>query len=444
MGFIEGEGRTQGTLFPVVLDDLVPGDHVCRVIDAFVMRLEMSELGFKRCEPAETGRPGYDPRDLLKLYLYGYLQQIRSSRRLEAECRRNVEVMWLLGRLAPDYKSIAEFRRMHREAVTAAGAALVGFARSVGLVRGAWIAIDGSKFQAASSARSVHQREAVKRYLEQLEQADEGDEVVIDPAAVAAALEKLNRHPEPEAHLMRVGHGHAPTPAYNVQTAVDAEHALIVAQQVTTQATDNRSLLPMAQAAKQAVGAPDSLNVVADAGYSNGEQAEQCERQGIVPHVPANRSINNKGDGTLFDRSRFHYDEKTDTFRCPNGETLVRIQLSRRDRCIMYAAEAETCQACAIRTDCTTASRRWITRHMHEGALTRMQQRATPEAMRLRRCIVEHPFATLKYRIFGNPRFLLRGLRGAQTEIGLATMAYNLKRMMNVLGGAKLATMMQT
>jgi len=439
MGFIEGEGRTQGTLFPVVLDDLVPGDHVCRVIDAFVMRLEMSELGFKRCEPAETGRPGYDPRDLLKLYLYGYLQQIRSSRRLEAECRRNVEVMWLLGRLAPDYKSIAEFRRMHREAVTAAGAALVGFARSVGLVRGEWIAIDGSKFQAASSARSVHQREAVKRYLEQLEQADEGDEVVIDPAAVAAALEKLNRHPEPEAHLMRVGHGHAPAPAYNVQTAVDAEHALIVAQQVTTQATDNRSLLPMAQAASQAVGAPDSLHVVADAGYSNGEQAERCEQQGIVPHVPANRSVNNKGDGTLFDRSRFHYDEKTDTFRCPNGETLVRIQLSRRDRCIMYAAEAETCQACAIRTDCTTASRRWITRHMHEGALTRMQQRATPEAMRLRRCIVEHPFATLKYRIFGNPRFLLRGLRGAQTEIGLATMAYNLKRMINVLGGHKLA-----
>jgi transposase len=439
MGFIQGEGRTQGTLFPVVLDDLVPDDHVCRVIDAFVARLEMNALGFERSEPAETGRPGYDPRDLLKLYLYGYLQQIRSSRRLEAECRRNVEVMWLLGRLAPDYKSIAEFRRMHREAVTEAGAALVGFARSVGLVRGEWIAIDGSKFVAVSSARGVREREAVKRYLEQLEQADEGDEMVIDPDAVATALEKLNKHPEPEAHLMRVGHGHAPTPAYNVQTAVDAEHALIVAQQVTTEATDNRSLLPMAQAAKQAVGTPDSLNVVADAGYSNGEQAEQCEQQGIVPHVPANRAINNKGDGTLFDRSRFHYDEKMDTFRCPNGETLVRIQLSRRDRCVMYAAEAQTCQACAIRTDCTTASRRWITRHLHEGALTRMQQRATPEAMRLRRCIVEHPFAILKYRIFGNPRFLLRGLGGAQTEIGLATMAYNLKRMINVLGGHKLA-----
>jgi len=439
MGFIQGEGRTQGTLFPVVLDDLVPNDHVCRVIDAFVRRLAMNALGFQRSEPAETGRPGYDPRDLLKLYLYGYLQQIRSSRRLEAECKRNVEVMWLLGRLVPDYKSIAEFRRLHREAVTEAGAELVRFARSVGLVRGEWIAIDGSKFQAVSSARSVREREAMKRYLDQLEQSDEQDEVVIDPGAVAAALEKLNSHPEPEAHIMRVGHGHALVPAYNVQTAVDAEHALIVAQQVTMEATDNRSLLPMAEAASQAVGSPDALNVVADAGYSNGEQAERCEQQGIVPHVPANRAINNKGDGTLFDRSRFQYDEKTDTFRCPNGETLVRIQLSRRDRCVMYAAEAETCSACSLKADCTAASRRWITRHLHEAALTRMQQRATPAAMRLRRSTVEHPFATLKYRIFGHPRFLLRGLGGAQTEIGLATMAYNLKRMKNILGSQKLA-----
>jgi len=145
MGFMQGEGRSQGTLFPVVLDDLVPVDHVSRVIDAFVVRLDMSHLGFERAEPAGTGRPGYDPRDLLKLYLYGYLQQIRSSRRLEAECPRNVEVMRLLGRLAPDYKSIAEFRRIHREAVTEAGAELVGLARSVGLVRDAWVAIDGSK-----------------------------------------------------------------------------------------------------------------------------------------------------------------------------------------------------------------------------------------------------------------------------------------------------------
>jgi transposase len=240
----------------------------------------MSALGFVRAEPAETGRPGYDPRDLLKLYLYGYLQQIRSSRRLEAECRRNVEVMWLLSSLEPDYKSIAEFRRMHSEAVTEAGAELVRFARSVGLVRGEWVAIDGSKFRAVSSAKSVREREAIRRYLDQLERADAQDEVVINPSAVAAALEKLKNHPEAEARFMRMAQGNAP--AYNVQTAVDAEHALIVVQKVTTEVTDNRSLLPMAEAVQQAVGAPETLHVVADAGYSNGPQAEGCEAKGKI------------------------------------------------------------------------------------------------------------------------------------------------------------------
>src|SRR5246127_4878545 len=234
MGFIQGEDRGQATMFPVTLDELISEDHVCRVIEAFVGRLPMEALGFVRAEPAETGRPGYDPRDLLKLYLYGYLQQIRSSRRLEAECRRNVEVMWLLGRLAPDHKTIAEFRRMHREGVTAAGAELVRLARSVGLVKGEWVAIDGSKFQAVSSTRSVREREALERYLEQLEQSDEQDEVVIDSSAVASALEKLHQHPEPEVGFMRTTQGFFP--AYNVQAAVDAEHALIVAQQGTVPA----------------------------------------------------------------------------------------------------------------------------------------------------------------------------------------------------------------
>ena len=190
-------------MFPVTLDELIPADHVCRVIEAFVGRLAMEELGFVRAEPAETGRPGYDPRDLLKLYLYGYLNQLRSSRRLEAECQRNVEVMWLLGRLQPDYKSIAEFRRMHREAVTEAGAELVRFARAVGLVRGEWVAIDGSKFRAVSSAQSVAEREAVKRYLERWRRPTQQEEVVIDPSAVQAALEKLKNDPEPEARFMR-------------------------------------------------------------------------------------------------------------------------------------------------------------------------------------------------------------------------------------------------
>ena len=270
MAYITGEAREQVTMFPVTLEELIPADHVCRVIEAFVKRLPMQELGFVRSAPAETGRPGYDPRELLQLYLYGYMNQVRSSRRLEAECQRNVEVMWLLGRLQPDYKSIAEFRRMHREAVAEAGAELVRFARSVGLVRGEWVAIDGSKFRAVSSAARVKEREAVQRYLEELDAADEQEEVVIDHTAVQAALEKLRNDPEPEARFMRTTDGKRP--AYNVQTAVDSEHGIIVAQQVTRETNDRSSLLPMAEAAQQAVGEPATLHVVADAGYSNGSR----------------------------------------------------------------------------------------------------------------------------------------------------------------------------
>jgi transposase len=196
-------------------------------------------------EPAESGRPGYDLRDLLKLYLYGYLWQIQSSRRSETECKRNVEVMWLLGRLVPDYKSIAEFRRMHREAVAEAGTELVRFARSVGLVCGEWVAIDGSKFQSVSNVDRVREREALKRYLDQLERADEQNEVVIDERAVAEALKKLKSDPEPEAGFMKIGR--QTHTGYNVQAAVDAEHALIVAHKVTTDANDQRMLLPMAE-----------------------------------------------------------------------------------------------------------------------------------------------------------------------------------------------------
>jgi transposase len=408
MGYIRGEGRSQGTLFPVVLDDLVPADHVCRVIDGFVNVLAMAELGFERSEAADTGRPGYDPRDLLKLYLYGYLHQLRSSRRLEAECRRNVELMWLLGRLYPDHKSIAEFRRMHREAVSAAGARLVRFAQSVGLIRGEWIAIDGSKFRAVASMDSVRERQALEKYLDSCEKADEE---------------------------MRTAGSFAP--AYNVQTAVDAEHALIVAHEVTLEAADNRQLEPMAEAARQALGA-DRLNIVADKGYSNGEQAGRMEAAGLVPHVPANRALNNQGDGKLFDRTLFVYQPESDSFLCPAGNTVARKQLHRKDRTVLYQARATDCGACAMKPRCTPSPQRMLSRHMDDDALNRMHQRATPELMRLRRATVEHPFGTLKYRIFGHPRLLLRGLSGAKTEIAIAVMAYNLKRMLKLLGASRL------
>jgi transposase len=442
MGYIVGEARGQQTLFPAVLDDLIPADHFCRVIEAFVGRLDFVALGFERAVAAETGRPGYDPRDLLKLYLYGYLQQVRSSRRLEAECKRNVEVMWLLGRLEPDHKSIAEFRRLHLEGVVEAGAELVRFARAVGLVRGEWVAIDGSKFQAVASARAVAERESMKRYLEAVDRGDEQEEARIDPAAVAAALEKLKKDAEPEASFMRVGG--RKLPAYNVQTAVDAEHALIVAHEVTTSSNDRPSLQPMAEAAHQAVGAPAVLNVVADAGYSNGAQAEACEAKGIVPHVPAQRSVNSQGTGRLFDRSQFVHDQASDTLLCPAGQQLARKQVRQDKQAIVYAASSADCGACALKSNCTTARHRTLFVSLHDAALNRMQERATPAVMGLRRCTVEHPFGTLKYRIFGHPRLLLRGVAGARIEIGLGIMAYNLKRMINVLGGRKMAAELAT
>jgi len=440
MGYIRGEGRSQGTLFPVVLDDLVPSDHVCRVIDAFVDGLPISNLGFERAEAAETGRPGYDPRDLLKLYLYGYLHTIRSSRRLEAECRRNIELMWLLGRLYPDHKSIAEFRRIHRDAVTATGAQLVRFAQGCGLIRGEWIAIDGTKFRAVASAESVGERQALERYLDSMEKADEEQEATIDPGAVQAALEKLKQHPEPEANFMPVGRTKAP--AYNVQTAVDAEHALIVAHAVTLDAGDNRQLEPMARAAK-AVLQTESFNVVADAGYSNGQQAARCEAAGLLPHVPMTRSVNQQGDGTFFGREQFRYQQNTDTYLCPEGKTLQRRQTRRDDRLIIYTADPADCGACAQKPRCTEARRRTVSRLLDEDALVRMHQRARADAMRLRRATVEHPFATLKYRIFGHPRLLLRGTSGAQTEISLAAMAYNIIRMVNILGAHKLLSQLR-
>ena len=424
-------------MFPVTLEELIPQDHLCRVVEAFVEGMDMAALGFERAEPAETGRPGYDPRDLLKLYVYGYLQQVRSSRRLEAECRRNVEVMWLLGRLQPDHKSIAEFRRQNSAAITETCAGLVSFARRVGLVRGEWVAIDGSKFQAASSATRVAEREAAKRYLERVEASDQQAEMEIDETAVAAAWKKLREDREPEARFMHGPHGSS-GPAYNVQIAVDSEHAIVVAQAVTSEANDKRSLLPMAEAAKAAVGSPAEMHVVADAGYSNGEQAEACEGKGIVPHVAVQRSVNNQGDGSALDRSQFRYDAAEDRYYCPAGQTLERKRVKKERSRILYQATAEACGSCWLKARCTQTRQRTVYRHLHEEALERMGQRATPEAMRLRRSCAEHPFASLKYWIFGHPRFLLRGRSGAQSEISLAVLSYNLKRMLRVLGAAML------
>jgi transposase len=219
---------------------------------------------------------------------------------------------------------------------------------------------------------------------------------------------------------------------------VDAEHALIVAHAITLNAGDGDCLEPMAEAARKALDSTEPMNILADRGYSNGEQASRCEEAGLVPHVPSRRGINNKGDGSMLDRSAFLYQPETDSFLCPQGKQLNRKQLSRKDHAIYYQAEANDCGSCAMKSRCTQAPQRSVTRHLYDDVLNRMQQRATPEKMRLRRCTVEHPFATLKYQIFGHPRLLLRGLHGSKTEISLAVMAYNLKRMVNLLGGSAL------
>ena len=456
MGYVQGLSRDQGSLFPVSLDEMIGPDHVCRVIAAFVQRLDLAALGFARARTKATGRPPYDPADLLMLYLYGYLNRVRSSRRLERECQRNIELMWLLHRLAPDHKTIAEFRRCNASPLRQAGAEFVRFCAEAGLIGGEWVAVDGTKFQAVASGKAVldaAQRaelqakleQRIAQYLQELEAADQQQgEAEVDAQALRQALARLQQQPsdlaqaqggqrlhvstEPEAVVLK-GKG----PGYNVQTAVDAEHALIVAHEINAQAGDNGCLQRMGEAAQQALGVTE-FKLVADAGYSNGEQAQALEDQGVQVHVPVKRSVNNQGDGELFDRTCFTYEVQADAYVCPAHKLLLRKQIDRKDKIVIYAAQASDCAACAMKPRCTPSSRRMVSRHLHEQALARMQQRATPQAMRLRRSTAEHPFAALKFHIFGHPRFLMRGLTGAGTEIALATLAYNVKRALAVLG----------
>lgn len=465
MGYVTGESRTQGALFPVTLDELLEDDHVCRVIEAFVRRLDLGELGFSKASTRETGRPPYDPADLLKLYIYGYLHQTRTSRRLEKECHRNVEVMWLLNRLAPDHKTIARFRQENGAALRKSCAAFVQFCRGAGLVGGEWVAIDGSKFRAVASNKAVWNAERLAKeqqrlesgiasYLAQLDAADDRESTTeIDGATVKAALAALESQladnqqlqsrltatgrtqttaTEPEARPMK-GSG----PAYNVQSAVDDQHHLIVHYAVTDEATDNRSLEPMALEAKQVL-AVEQLNVLADAGYANGEQVATLDEADVTAYVASNRAVNNQGDGQQFQPDRFVHDPQTDTLSCPGGKTLHRKQLHRKTKQIIYSARSEDCSVCPLKSQCTQSKRRLVGRHIYAEALDRMKERTTAEHMKWRGSIVEHPFGTLKHQIFEKPRFVLRGLWGAGTEMALSVLVYNLKRAMNVLGNAEI------
>ena len=467
MGYRVGEGRTQAGLFPVMLDELVDAHAVVRVIEAWVEALDLAELGFERAQPAPTGRPPYHPGDLLKLYLYGYLSGVRSSRRLERECQRNVELMWMLGRLAPDHKTIAEFRRRQLAGLVATAAAFVQFARVQRLVVGDTVAIDGSKLRAVASRKAISGlrglaeqdqvlRARIEQYLAELDRADLAEaEALPDRAAVQESLRVLRQRQgqvreqlegleqakrstqvrtEPDARPMKSLHGAA---GYNLQAAVDAASHLIVHHEVVNEASDQQQLAPMASAAAAALQRP-ALEVLADAGYSNAEQLAQLQAAGMQVVLPPVRSANNQGDGTLYSRAAFAYDEACDSYRCPAGELLQRRNRSLRDKLFLYAPDKGVCGRCANKSRCTNSDRRWVSRSFFEAALQaterRLEQR--PDAMLRRRQTVEHPFGTIKEHILGNARLLMRGMQGARAELSLAVLAYNIKRAISLKGVA--------
>ncbi len=474
MGHRRGESRQQAALFPVMLDELVSEDSLVRVVDAWVGSLDLKALGFGKAQAQVIGAPPYDPADLLKLYIWGYLSAVRSSRALERECRRNVECLWLLGRLVPDHKTIAEFRRTNTHALVAACAVFVQFARVQRLIPGSTVAIDGSKIRAVASRKAVMNKqelgEQARRNAQQIEQylqildAQDRQDSSGDARAqdVRRALQRLQgQQAQVQANLERLEQGSGQTavrgepqaqvmvqagsrlPSYNLQTAVESESHMIVAHEITNEANDQRQLQPMAQAASRALGEP--VTAVADAGYANGEQIAKLDEQGITTFVAVNRAVNNQGDGTLFERSAFTYDAHADSFTCPQGKTLKRKQLQRRDRMVIYAADPHDCGACEQKPKCTVAAQRFVSRHLYEEALVANARRMAqhPQMMRLRKQTVEHPFADLKHRMLGNARLLMRGLDGARSELTIAVMAYNLKRAFNIKGSAWMRSALQ-
>jgi transposase len=464
MGHRGGENREQAVLFPVKLDELVDEEAMVRVIDAWVNSLNLLALGFGKAQAARLGRPPYDPADLLKLYLCGYVNGIRSSRALEWECRRNVECMWLLGRLTPDHKTIADFRRYNAAALVAVCAAFVQFARHAGLVGGAVVAIDGSKIGAVASRKAIgkaadlereQQRLAqeVTHYLERLDATDKQDEqdkpnqgamrralqrlqsrqaeVVGEVARLAQGRASLSVQTEPQARAMKALHG---APGYNLQTAVDAQSHLIVHHEVCNDTSDACQLAPMAQGAARALEALPA--VVADAGYANGAHLQALQEGGMTGYVAPAHTPNPRGDGTLYDKVVFDYDAKGDQFICPAGKSLKRKQRVSKDKLVLYAAAVQDCASCPQKGKCTNAPQRYVSRHWYEEALQANAARVStaPQMMRLRRQTVEHPFGTIKHQILRNARLLLRGLQGARAELSLAVMAYNLKRVVNMMG----------
>ena len=464
MAHIVGQLRYQSTLFPEVPDDMVPADHPVRVIDVFVDTLDLRQLGFSKVEAETTGRPPYLPGDLLKLYVYGYLNQVRSSRRLEREAQRNLEVLWLINRVTPSFKTIADFRKDHAKPIVAVCRLFITFCREQALFGSELLAIDGTKIAAVASRKKVitpkklaEQIAALDRkigeHLKTMDEADKQEEDrPVDRVDVTAAIKELQARRadiqrqaeamkeqglsqrvigEHEARLMRTAnHGHQV--AYNAQIAVDSKHHLIAAFDLTNEGNDYRLLHPMAEQGKQALEV-ESLTVVADTGYSNGEHGASCEQAQITAIVPRAQTVNPEGK-QYFGRDRFSYDAQNDSYQCPAGATLSVGKVSYTEAKKEYW-NGKACKDCALKPQCTTAAKRTIVRSFHEDAREAMHRRAMSDRkwMKLRRCLVEHPFGTMKW-MMGYPRFLVRGLVKAKSELALGVLCYNLKRVINMLG----------
>jgi transposase len=440
-GFIEGEDRHQATLFPESLDEYIAEDSAVRVIDVFIDDLDISGLGFK-AEPADTGRPGYHPKTMLKLYVYGYLNRVQSSRRLEREAQRNVELMWLTGRLAPDFKTIADFRKDNGIAIRLVCREFVMLCRKLKLFMDAFVAIDGSKFKAVNTRDKNYSKakmrrrlaqidESIVRYLGQIESADRVDPGNTDKVdrlqdKIAALKEEMQRLKKLEARMLEApgqqisltdpdarsmatsGRGSGVV-GYNVQTAVDARHHLIVAHEVTNVGNDRSQLYNMARQAKEALDV-EALEVVADRGYFKGEEILACEQDSITTYLPKPLTSGSVKKG-LFSKRDFIYHAEDDEYECPAKERLIRRFTTEEKGQTIHKYWSSACPGCSIRSKCTTSKYRRVGRWEHEHVLDELEQRldaepgrmrvrrttsAEPGRMRVRRTTSEHPFGTLK------------------------------------------------
>jgi transposase len=466
--FVKGADRGQSTLLPECLDDWISEDNPVRAIDVFVDELDLAALGFDRVDPKATGRPSYHPSVLLKLYIYGYLNRVQSSRRLEREAARNVEAMWLTGRLVPDHKTIADFRKDNGRAIRKVCARFVGLCRALGLLAEASVAIDGSKFKAvnnrdrnftrAKMARRMAQiEESVARYLHELDSADRQEppqarttkttrlkEKIAKLRQEMQRLETLDARrlatpdqqislTDPDARSMATSGRGSGVVGYNVQTAVDTKHHLIVAHDVTNVGTDRSQLARMAKETKATLET-DNLDVVADRGYFSNAEILACEEVGITVTLPKPQTSGNKVKGR-FVKQDFRYVTEEDAYICPANERLIYRYTNEEDGLVLRRYWTSACQTCAIKHRCTTGKERRITRWEHEHVLDAVQRRLDehPEKMRQRRETVEHPFGTIKARM-GATHFLMKTLPRVATEMALHVLAYNLTRVINILG----------